>query len=313
VQAALRHLRCFVEVALWRSISKAALQLHVSQSALTLTIQQLEHSIGVRLFDRTTRTVVLTAAGEEFLPVARRLLADFDGALGQMRALGARTRGHVSIAVVPSIMALVIPQVLATFMRLYPAISVHLREDGSSAAEQRVLNREADFGISSPLGRFPTLRYTPLFEDQFAVVFGAQHPLAGLERVHWADLMPYQVIGFSEDSRLAMQVRQMLAPTVPEHVRNPTCQVSHTATIESLINQGLGICVLPSLSARRVPLNNLECRLLEEPTYHRQVCLIQQDQRSLSPAAQVLLDLILDEIPRSAKSDGLKLLIAKGS
>lgn len=309
MNATLRHLRCFVEVALWQSVTKAALQLNVSQSALTLTLQQLEASIGVRLFDRTTRTLLLTAAGEEFLPTAHRLLEDFDSALGKMRAIGARTRGHVNIAVVPSIMALVIPKMIGKFMKLCPNVTVHLREDGSTAAEQRVLSREADFGITSPLNRLSNLRYTPLFDDQFAIVFNTGHPLANLKRVCWSDLDPYPVIGFSQDSRLAMQVRQMQSPTVPNHVRSPLCQVSHTATIESLVNQGLGICALPSLSAQRVPLNKLECRLLEEPAYHRQVCLVQPDQRSLSPAAEVMLDLILEEIPRSAVSAGVRMLI----
>jgi LysR family carnitine catabolism transcriptional activator len=309
VTAALRHLKCFVEVAVWQSVSKAAIQLNVSQSALTLTLQQLEASIGVRLFDRTTRTLLLTAAGEEFLPTAQRLLEDFDSALGKMRELGVRARGHVSIAVVPSIMAFIIPQALGKFMKLHPGVTVHLREDSSNAAEERVLNREVDFGITSPSSRRSNLNYTPLFEDQFAVVFGDDHPLAKMKRVRWRDLDPYHVIGFSQDSRLAMQVRQMQSETVPEHVRNPRCRVSHTGTIESLVNQGLGICALPCLSAKRVPLNKLQCRLLEEPAYHRQICLLQPDQRSLSPAAGVLLDLILEEMPRLAEFEGVRMLI----
>lgn len=307
--AALRHLRCFVEVAVWQSVSKAALQLNVSQSALTLTLQQLEASIGVRLFDRTTRTLLLTAAGEEFLPTARRLLEDFDSALGKMRALGARTRGHVSISVVPSIMALVIPQVLGKFMKSHPGVSVHLQEDSSDAAEERVLKREADFGITSPLNRLSNLRYRPLFDDQFAVLFAEGHPLTKLKRVRWIDLESYQIIGFSQSSRLAMQLRQMSSSDMPENVRNPSCQVSHTATIESLINQGLGICALPSLSAKRVPLNKLQCRLLEDPACQREMCLVQPDQRSLTPAAEALLELILQEIPRSARAEGVRMLI----
>jgi DNA-binding transcriptional LysR family regulator len=305
--ASLRHLRCFAAVALWQNISKAALQLHVSQSALTLTIQQLEDSLGVRLFDRTTRSVTLTAAGDEFLPVARRLIDDFDGALGNIRALGNRDRGHVSMALAPSIVALVMPKVMARFVGLHPLISVHLREDSSSEAEKRVLSREADFGVSSPLERLPTLRYTPLFRDQFAVVFGASHPLTKRKRVRWKDLAPFQVIGFSQDSRLATQIRQMHDAAVPEQVRNPRYQVSHTATIRSLVEQGLGICVMPSISAQRVPLNSLQCRLLEQPTYHREVCLIEPAQRSLSPAANALLDLILDEIPQLG-SPGVQML-----
>lgn len=307
--ATLRHLRCFVEVARHKSVSKAAIDLHVSQSACTLTLQQLEASLGVTLFDRTTRMLLLTAAGEEFLPTAQRLLTDFDMAFGRMRDLGARARGHVSIAVVPSIMAFVIPQVLGEFIRHHPGVTIHLREDSSTGAEQRVLNREADFGITSPLTRQADLHYTPLFEDQFAVVFGKGHPLSKLKHVRWRDLAPYPIIGFSQDSRLAMQVQHMQSESIPDNVRNPRCRVSHTGTIESLISQGLGVCALPCLSAQRDPLNKLEYRLLEEPAYQRQMCLIQSDKRSLSPAAQVLLDLMVAQIPQMRRFQGFRILI----
>jgi LysR family carnitine catabolism transcriptional activator len=308
--ATLRHLKCFAQVADRQSISKAAADLHVSQSALTLTIQQLESFIGLRLFDRTTRSVALTSGGEDFLPMAKRLIDDFDSALGDMRALGERGRGHVSIAVVPSIVALVMPQVMARFAHLYPSVSVHLREDSSGGAEQRVLSREADFGISSPVEHLQSLKYTALFEDRFAVVYASGHPLGKLKRIRWKDLAPYQVIGFSQDSRLASQISLMQATSVPEQVRKPRYQVSHTTTIRSLVDRGLGISVMPSLSAKREPLDSLQCRLLEEPTYRRQVCLIEIAQRGRSPAAQALLELILAELPSLASAPGVKLYTA---
>jgi DNA-binding transcriptional LysR family regulator len=84
----MRHLRGFVAVAQHRSLTKASEMLSVTQSALSITIQHLEEDLGVKLFDRTTRRLDLTQAGEEFLPNAQKLLGDFDATLRNMRALG---------------------------------------------------------------------------------------------------------------------------------------------------------------------------------------------------------------------------------
>ena len=82
----IRHIRAFVAVAKHRSLTRAAESLFVTQSALSLTIQHLEDDLGVSLFDRSTRRLDLTQAGEEFLPSAERLLQDFDSSIREMRA-----------------------------------------------------------------------------------------------------------------------------------------------------------------------------------------------------------------------------------
>jgi DNA-binding transcriptional LysR family regulator len=301
-----RHLRCFVEVANEQSISRAAAKLHVSQSALTLTIQQLEQQLKLRLFDRTTRQVLLTPAGAEFLPVAQRLVHEFQAAFEDMRALGAGQRGHVGVATIPSMMALLVPQVIAQFARLHPAVSVYAREDNSAGIAQRVASGDVDFGLATPLDQLSGLSYTPLFEDQFSVVCAQDHALAGKKQVKWSELEKYQIIGFSSDT--GMQVQLMREPSIPDCVRKPHYRVSNTATIYGLVEQGLGVSTMPSLAARREPLSRLRCLPLVQPVYKRTICLVQREQRSLSPAAQAFWELMRAELPRLDLGPKVRLL-----
>jgi LysR family transcriptional regulator, carnitine catabolism transcriptional activator len=303
----IRHLKCFIEVAVQQSISKAAKRLFVSQSALTLTIQQLEAQIKAKLFDRTTRNVALTQTGAAFLPVAQRLVQDFQSALDDVQALGLGQRGHVGVATVPSMMGLLMPQVIAKFARLFSQVTVYAREDNSAGIEQRVATGDVDFGLASPLEQLPGLQYTPLFEDQFSVVCAKDHPLACKKQVKWVELEQYQIIGFSSDT--GMQAQLMREANVPECVRKPHYQVSNTATIRDLVQQGLGVSTMPSMAAKREPLSKLACLPLVQPVFKRRICIVQRAQRSLAPAAQAFLDLLLKELPKLKASAHVQLLI----
>src|SRR6202012_2339814 len=100
----LRHLRCFVAVAETGSFTLAAGRLFQTQSALTATIQQLETSVGLRLFDRTTRRVEMTDDATRFKVVADKIIRDFDSAIGDLQAVAKSQRGHLRIAAAPSVM-----------------------------------------------------------------------------------------------------------------------------------------------------------------------------------------------------------------
>ena len=145
----LRHVRAFVEVARQGSFRRAAEKLFVSQPALTITINQLEELVGVGLFNRTTRRVNLTIDGEDFLPIAERLVADFDRAIRDLKMTAERREGKVSIAVLPSLTINLLPGLLARFKDANPGIRVILRDDNAKGVQRQVLNNESDFGISN--------------------------------------------------------------------------------------------------------------------------------------------------------------------
>lgn len=300
-----RHLRGFVTVAHHRNLTKASKMLFVSQSALSLTIRHLEEELGVKLFDRTTRRIELTQAGEEFLGSAERLIHDFDTTLRNMRALGQRKRGAVGIAAVPAVMALLLPEVIATYIDAFPGIDINLREENARGVQTRILRGEVDFGISSLWTSDPELAFEPIFDDHYGVIFGPKHPFATRKsKITWADLGKMQVLGFSADLGMQQQLANM--PNIPEHIRHPRYQASNTATIETLIRSGLGISVMSALAAQRPPLDRLKLNLLHGPICFSTVGILFRKGRSLSPAAEDLLERIRKSIPKLARFKGIR-------
>lgn len=301
----IRHIRAFVAVARHRSLTRAAESLFVTQSALSLTIQHLEEDLGVLLFDRTTRRLDLTLAGEEFLQSAERLLIDFDSSISEMRALGKRGRGKVGIASVPSVMALLLPEPVAEYIDDYPNIDVYLREDNSESVQQRLIAGDVDFGICSPWEPDSELVFEPLFEDSFGVVFAPDHPFAATKgKLSWKDLTGQRIIGFSAD--LGMQHQLSHTEGLSQEVREPRYRVSNTSAIETLVARSVGVSVMSALAAQRAPLNHLSLRLLSSPTLTRTVGVLRRQGKSLSPAASTMLEYVRRAVPELGRFPGVR-------
>ncbi len=303
INATLRHLRCFATVAREGSFTQAAKRMFITQSSLTAAIQQLEQAVGLRLFDRTTRRVTLTREGVSFVPVAERLLNDFDAAMADVRAVAERQRGHVSIAAAPSVVALVLAPAIAGFSATYPNISVAVSDGGAELVQQRVLAAEADFGITSRWADDPGLDFRPLICDRFGVVCRKDHPLGRAKtRIAWKRLQGERYIGLGVDTGIRTMLQS--SPDLPTMLRAPHFEVSSTGSLYAMLNAGLGISVLPALAANLIPLNHLAFRELTEPSLERTICVITRRGRALSPAAQGMLDMIARHLQSYALPPG---------
>lgn len=190
----IRHFRYFVAVAEALSFAKAARGLNMSQPPLSKRIADFEAELGVRLFDRTSKKVDLTKAGEAFLPQARAVVRAFDVALRTARLLSPNQSGRLRIALPIETSR----SVLSTVVRhLQPDhIEVELVE-ATTAEQQRLLaSGEIDVGVL----RYPFdkhgLRVSAPLGQPLGVVMAAEHPLAKVDKLHLADLSPYALVHF---------------------------------------------------------------------------------------------------------------------
>ncbi|MBY0269719.1 MAG: LysR family transcriptional regulator [Burkholderiales bacterium] len=303
INATLRHLRCFATVAREGSFTQAAKRMFITQSSLTAAIQQLEQAVGLRLFDRTTRRVTLTREGISFVPVAERLLSDFDAAVADVRAVAERQRGHVSIAAAPSVVALILAPAIAGFSTTYPNIRVAVSDGGAELVQKHVLASEADFGITSRWADDPGLDFRPLICDRFGVVCRKDHALGRAKtRIAWKRLQGERYIGLGIDTGIRTMLQS--SPDLPTMLRTPHFEVSSTGSLYAMLDAGLGISVLPALAANLKPLNKLAFRELTEPSLERTICVITRRGRALSPAAQSMLDMIARHLQSHALPPG---------
>jgi DNA-binding transcriptional LysR family regulator len=278
----LRHLRGFVAVAREGNFTRAAESLLLSQSALTITVRQLEDEIGVTLFNRTTRQVNLTIDGTAFLPVAERLLEDFERAISDLRTAAMRRGGLVDIAVLPSIAIRLMPAIVEHFRERYPSIRLGLHDDNARGVQRQVRHNEVDFGISNLWQPHPELEFTPLIRDRMGVVCPADHPLAkGKGPLSWRELRTFPFFIMAADT--GVNATLMAAQDLPDWVRAPAGEVLAMITLVEMIRAGLGITVLPELAEPSRSDPTLVFRRLVNPTVEREICIVTRGPDLLQP------------------------------
>jgi DNA-binding transcriptional LysR family regulator len=190
----LRQMRAFVALAKTGNFTLAAQYMHVTQSALSGLIKELEQTLGVRVVDRSTRRIALTETGNELYPLFSQMIDDLDRALANIADQAQLRKGIVRVAV-PQLMACtLLPQVIAAWRERYPDIGVSLSDSPVEAVTTRVLSGETDFGIGPERDYAPQLEARELMEMPFEAVVPPDHPLAKRRGVGWSDLAPYPLI-----------------------------------------------------------------------------------------------------------------------
>ncbi|RYF26648.1 MAG: LysR family transcriptional regulator [Comamonadaceae bacterium] len=301
----LRQLRAFQAAARSATFAAAARQLHITQSALSESIRQLEDAVGVRLFDRTTRTVGLTSAGAAFLRDVQQALDALEQGMRHMDDLAAVRGGQVRIAAAPSVLAAIVLPALPALRRSHPGIQVQLFEEVASTITRLVREGEADFGISGWHPSVHGLDAAPLLRDHMGLLARADEPLLQAAALQASQLAPLTFIGLTDDTAISqlLQAEEYL----PGSVVRPQLRVSHTLLLGEAIRLGLGVAVMPALTARHPLLADLRFQPLASPRIARRIMLLHRPRRSLSPAARVFHDAIVLQARTVAGYPGIEL------
>jgi LysR family transcriptional regulator, carnitine catabolism transcriptional activator len=291
-----RQIKAFLALAEQRNFTRAARQCHLSQSAFSTLIRTLEDAIAIRLFDRNTRKVELTPEGRLFLDGASRLLEDFKSALTDLGEHAARRRGRVALAALPSLAAGWLPAVLAEFRQRHPGIELDVADELSESCVERVRSGRADFSLAAVRASAPELRTDPFCSDRFHLVCRADHPLAARRRPALADLAGEPFIHLARSS----SVRQHIEAAIRPAQMNRVMELEQLSTVAGMVRAGLGITVVPSLTLFHFDHPDLATRPLHAPGLKREIFVIRWRDRSLSSAAQALLEFLLARKPRIA-------------
>ena len=288
----LRQLRAFVAVAEGGRFVLAARRVHVSQSALSTLIRELEEALGVRLFDRNTRSVRLTPSGEQFLERARRVLQELDQALQVTRDITTFHRGRVSVACSTVLSSTLVVPFLKAFQASYAGIRLELLDLAEQGIQRAVLDEKADIGIGTQAQTDPELTATPLFRDAYRAVLPQGHRLA--ER----RLVPWRVL--SEEPWIALSPLSPIRREIEAHVKahgleiKIAYEVSFPSTVFAMVRHGLGVSVLPANAQHTAEGRDLLFRPLTSSVPKRLVATFRHRFRALSPAAQLFHNMLLE-------------------
>lgn len=292
----LRQLRAFVLVGRLGSFTQAAKAMHVTQSALSLLVRELESGMDTRLLDRTTRSATLTATGLDFFPQAERLLGDLEHALGSVNQLMAKERGRVVIAAPLLLSSTFLPPILTQFKSLYPGIEVVLNDSLPTQVLPQVRAGTADLGIGSFLRTEEDLQRVLLFKEAMVAVFAASHRFASAKRLTWTDLEGVPVLALRKGS-----VFRELAESGFESAGialKPVFEADYAGSLVGLVHAGMGIAVLPGYATALTDKSRIRWRRLEKPVVEREVLMVYRSGVSLSPAAQAFADFLMSQKPQ---------------
>ncbi len=289
-----RDLRAVIALADEKNFTRAAERCHLSQSAFSTLIRTIEESLGAKLFCRTTRNVELTAEGKLFEPSARRTLADLDAMVDDFRDLATRRKGRVSIALLPSLAAGWLPDLLARFSREYPGIDLEVFDLLSDQCLALLRGGRVDFAVASASPGDADLSTEILCADRFFVVCTKDHPLARLAQVKVKELCAYPFVHLARTS----SVRQHLEAAFHPMQMRSVMEVEHLATVTGMVEAGLGISVVPAFTLFSFERAQLVFKPLALPGLARRTYLVKRRGRELSIAAQALYDLMRQHKPR---------------
>ncbi|EFH11242.1 LysR family transcriptional regulator [Teichococcus cervicalis] len=279
-------IQAFVMVAELGSFSRAAERLGLTQTGLTRRIQRLEAYVGLALLDRTTRRTGLTAAGRDFLPLARRVVEDLTHGLQRLRTTSRLSAGDVTLATMPAVAYERLPQLLAEYARRHPGNRVMLLERSGSAVTEAVRSGAAEFGIHIMQAPQAELEEDLLSTDPLVLVCHPSHPLAGRGALRWAELAGQDLItlGGSSGNRAAVE-QQLAASGLSLRGR---FVVENTPSAMALAATGIGVAILPSAAQRGRLLSGLVEVPLVEPALRRSLALVRRRGEALAPAAAAL-------------------------
>lgn len=284
----LRHLRYFVVLADELHFGRAAQRLAMTQPPLSFNIKQLEASLGVTLFERSSKGVKLTPAGDSFRESALRLLAEAEQAQTLARQVAAGTTSKLRVGFVGSMIFRGLAERLQRFQEAYPLVQVQLTELNSAEQVEAIGRRQLDIGFVHT-SRIPAdMKRFMYMSEPFVCCLPQSHPAADQASIELRELSSDAFILFSRGASpdyferiLALCAEQGLQPLVKHEVR-------HWLSVVSLVAKGVGVAVVPN-ALREAGIAGVRFVPLSASKYRSEVFCVWQERR-LPTALPALLD-----------------------
>ena len=296
----LRHIRAFIAVARSGNFTRAASVLHLSQSALTVQIQQLEASLGVKILDRDKRNCRLTPAGMRLVAPMEQLLLNAEALGGLARGDEASLSGFVTVACMPSAAAHILPQALCKFSEKFPHARVRLRDAPSQDVVSLVIAGDADFGIAGYAGLHRDLLFVHLRNGRLCAYVNRDHALAKQKRVSLKMLCEYPLILTEKSGSLRNTFEQ--AAEKAQYSLHLAYEVSQISAALGLAAAGLGVAILNEFALAHNQSENIVRVEIGGPAILRPINVVRRKDRPLSAAAEALLK-ELRELKESSRDD----------
>jgi DNA-binding transcriptional LysR family regulator len=298
MNTSLRQLRAFAEAFRHRNITRAAEGMHLTQSAVSILLKQLEGRWKVRLFDRTTRGMTATPAALELIPMVERALRDLDYLDSHALALSSSRKGTVAMAVSASVAASILPGILRRFADRFPELDAVIYDVSPDQLVTRLQSNEVEFSIGTLDSAAPGTQLRTLFVDRLGVICGRRKAKELGSKLTWDTLANERTISV----RRGGDIRKLIDAALQRRKKTfvPTVEVSLLGTALAMTAEGLGVAVLPTRLLSRLTHPTLTAIPLAAPIVERRLSIVTLAGRSLSPAARSFIAVAEEHIADTA-------------
>ncbi|GLC91792.1 LysR family transcriptional regulator [Cupriavidus sp. TA19] len=277
----IRQLKVFVAISQLGSFAEAAKVLHLSSPALSLIVKSVEETAGFKVFDRTTRSVRLTQAGQALLPYAERLLSEHRNLTQAILNIGQKSEGVVRVAATQLLSCTILPPVCTKLQAKWPKIKILPVDALFDKLQELLVRGEVDFVVAPERTCEHDIVAAPIFSTRLNIACSINHPFAGRTSVKWAELQDEQMI----------MIDRGAAPLIARDAKYQfmlanTYDVGHFTTALALANENRGVVVSPDYGRRLMKAYDVVLVPLVEPSVMRKVMLYRNRRFALSPAAE---------------------------
>lgn len=282
----LQKLQYVVAIADTLGFRKAAELCHVSQPALSAQVRELEETLGVKLFERDRRRVLVTAAGADLVARARRVLREAGDFVEAAVRLGDPLAGPLRLGVIPTIAPYLLPEAVPAVMARFPKLRLLFREEKTEVLVETLASGKLDAAVLALEADIGELSHAVIAADPFMLAAPKNHPLARKRTIRAADLEGETVLLLDDGHCLRGQA---LSYCSSARANEASFRATSLSTLASMVSSGAGVTLLPQLS---VPIENrrgqLAIRPFAAPQPSRTVALV---WRPSSPMVKALKDL----------------------
>ncbi|WP_163507014.1 LysR family transcriptional regulator [Fodinicola acaciae] len=290
----MRQLSHFVAVAELRHFSRAARQLHLTQSSLSASIRALERELGGALFYRSTRRVDLSEAGRALLPAARRALAAAEEGKDAVAGVHGLLRGQLTIGAIQTLGRIDLGRVLVRFHRRHPGVTLRLHHAGVATLVDETVAGSVDVAfVDRPLGdRGDQVDEHPLGSEVLVLAVPSNDPLAALRQVRLTDLADREFVEYRADSALRARIDAICRDIGLR--RRVCCETDVMTDLVDLVATGMGISLIPQHAVRSAADRVTAIRT--DPSIPRELLAVTAADRRPTPAAAALLALVGESV-----------------
>ena len=290
-----KQIEAFISVAKYKSFSKAANNIFLSQPTISAQISALEKDLNVQLFDRTSKEVKLTSYGETFLDYALDMINTRNSALSHLSSFNNNITGRFTLSASSTPCNSIVPGLIQDFIGLYPEVSLNIIEEPSGEIIDNILKFNCEIGIIGNLIKDDRINTYKLVEDELVLISTPSQNIPGVASIE--EILNYKFIFRERNSGTRKSFEKALMDRELDVERlKISCEVNSLDTLLQLVKRGVGISIVSrKICEEFFDADNIKISSFKDLDLKRYIYLITNARRTLTPAAKAFIDICAEK------------------